>query len=212
MKQYGIFPIALLALACLAACGRSPQPNYYLLETTQPMIAPLPGDRPGAVLRQVTLPPYLDRDALVLRSGGAVRIVVAEYHLWAEHLNKAVPRLLEANMRPLLQENGFNLLWPDMTDTALQIDADLLRLDGSPGGTANISARWRILDMEGTLLAQGVFARETDAGSSHESMVQTLSCLLADFGRELAQAACGAFEQLAVQSRNSAQKKKGKHR
>ncbi|MDR2727451.1 MAG: PqiC family protein [Deltaproteobacteria bacterium] len=200
MKQYGAFPIVLLALACLAACGgRSPQPKYYLLGEEQPVVAPLQKGGAAVVLRQVSLPSYLDRDALVLRSGGAVQITVAEYHLWAEPLNRAVPRLLEETLRPLLQEKGLRLLWPDATDAALQVDVALLRLDGIPGGAAGISARWRILGRTGALLAQGVFTKETDAGADYESMVRALSRLLADFGRELAQASEGAW--LAAQNR-----------
>jgi len=211
MKKYGPFPLILLVLVCLTACGgRSPLPKYYLLGGEQPVVAPLGEDRPSVVLHQVALPPYLDRDALVLRSGGAVQIVVAEYHLWAEPLNKAVPRLLEETMRPLLQKNGLNLLWSDAADAALQVDAALLRLDGEPGGTAELGARWRILGREGALLAQGVFTRETDAGGSFESMVRALNRLLADFGRELAQASADAYARIAVQSRDGRAKRKGR--
>ena len=206
MKQYGAFPIVLLALACLTACGgRSPQPRYYLLGEEQPVAAPVQEDRPAVVLRQLSLPPYLDRDALVLRSSGAVQITVAEYHLWAEPLHRAVPRLLEETLRPLLQEKGLRLLWPDATDAALQVDVVLLRLDGIPGGTAGINARWRILGRAGDVLAQGQFTMETDAGAGYESMVRTLGRLLADFGRELARASEGAW--LAAQKRGAVGKK-----
>jgi len=209
MKKQYAFPAALLALACLVSCGgRSPQPRYYLLGEEQPVVAPLPGDRPTVVLPQVSLPSYLDRDSLVLRSGGAVQIVVAEHHLWAEPLNKAVTRVLEETMRPLLHEKGLNLLWPDAADAALRVDVALLRLDGAPGSSAEVSARWRIFGREGALLAQGAFTRNTDAGGSYESMVRALSRLLADFSGELAQASSGAYERLAAQSRNGVGKKK----
>jgi uncharacterized lipoprotein YmbA len=202
VKKYGLFPIALCVLACLAACGgRSPQPKYYLLGEERPAAAVPQGDGPAVVLRQVSLPSYLDRDALVLRSGGAVRMAVAEYHHWAEPLSKAVPRLLEETMRPLLQEKGLHLLWQDAADAALQVDVALLRLDGIPGGTAGISARWRIQDASGTLLAQGLFTRETEAGADHESMVRALGSLLADCGRELARASEDAYGRRATRSR-----------
>jgi uncharacterized lipoprotein YmbA len=178
-----------------------------MLGEGQPLVAPLQGDGPTVVLRQVSLPSYLDRDALILRSGGAVQIAVAEYHLWAEPLNKAVPRLLEETMRPRLHEKGLNLLWSDATNAVLQVDAVLLRLDGVPGGSAEISARWRILNREGTLAAQGVFTKEMDAGDSHESMVRALSRLLAGFGQELAQASGGAYGRIATQSRSGDGKK-----
>jgi uncharacterized lipoprotein YmbA len=209
MKKIYAFPAVLFALVCLAACGgRSPQPRYYLLGEEQPLVAPVPGDRPAVALRQLSLPSYLDRDALVLRSGGAVQITVAEYHLWAEPLNKAVPRLLEENMRPLLQEKGLNLPWRDATDAALQMDVAFLRLDGATGSSAEISARWRIASREGVLLAQGLFTGETGAGDSHESMVRALSRLLADFGRALAHASEGACERFAAQGRDGAGKRK----
>jgi len=203
MKKFCAFLMLLCVPACLAACGgRSPQPQYYLLGEEQQPVAPLQGDKPTVALRQVSLPSYLNRDALVLRSGGAVQLVVSEYHLWAEPLNRAVPRLLEETMRPLLQEKGLNLLWPDAADAALQTDVAFLRLDGIPGGSAGISARWRILYREGGLLAQGVFTKEADAGNTHESMVRALSRLLADFGRELARAADGAYGRFTAQHRD----------
>ena len=138
MKTCGVFPALLLALVCLAACGgRSPQPKYYLLATEQQPAASTPqGDKPTVALRRVSLPSYLDRDALVLRSGEAVRISVAEYHLWAEPLSKAAPRLLEETMRRRLQEKGMNLLWSDAAGADMQVDVVLLRLDGAPGGAA----------------------------------------------------------------------------
>jgi uncharacterized lipoprotein YmbA len=203
VKKYGLFPIVLCVLACLAACGgRSPQPKYYLLGEERPAAAPPQGSGPAVVLRQVSLPSYLDRDALVLRSKGAVQITVAEYHLWAEPLNKAVPRLLEESMRPLLQEQGLQLLWPDAADAALQMDVALLRLDGVPGGAAGIDARWRILDGTGVLLAQGLFSREAEAGADHESMARALGRLLADCGRELARVSEDAYGRLATRSRH----------
>jgi len=199
MKKRYAFPIVLLALACLTACGgRSPQPKFYLLEEEPSIVAPQQGDRPTVVLRQASLPSYLDRDALVLRSGGLVQIEVAEHHHWAEPLSKAVPRVLEEVMRPILQEKGLNLLWSDAMDAALQVDVAFLRLDGAPGGVAGISARWRILNRDGVLLDQGLFTRETDAGDNFESMVRALSRLLADCGRELARASEGAYRRLAA--------------
>jgi uncharacterized lipoprotein YmbA len=110
-------------------------------------------------------------------------------------------------MRPLLQEKGLNLLWPDSTDAALQVDVVLLRLDGALGGNAELGARWRILDREDVLLVQGAFTREMDAGDSHGSLVRALSRLLADFGRELAQVSGDAYGRLAAQSRGGAGKK-----
>ena len=213
MKQYGALPLLLLALACLTACGgRSPQPKYYLLGEEQPAAtAPLREDGPAVVLRQVALPPYLDRDALVLRSSGAVQITVAEYHLWAEPLNMAVPRLLEETLRPLLREKGLRLLWPDATDAALQVDVVLLRLDGIPGGAAGIDARWRILDRTGVLLDQGRFTMEKDAGTGHESMVRALGRLLADFGRELARASEDAWR-TALDRGEAGRKARGRER
>jgi len=209
MKTYQAFPVVLFALACLTACsGRSPQPKYYLLGEEQPVVVPLPGNRPAIVLHQFSLPSYLDRDSLVLRSDGSVQVVVAEYHLWAEPLNKAAPRLLEETMRPILQEKGLNLLWRDTADADLLVDVALLRLDGAPGSSAAISARWRIVDSTGVLLAQGLFTRETDAGDSHASMVRALSRLLADFGRALVQASGEACERRAAQSRDGTGKKK----
>jgi hypothetical protein len=58
------------------------------------------------------------------------------------------------------------------------------------------------------LLDQGLFTREADAGDNYESMARALGRLLANFGRELAQAVADSCEGLAAQSRDGAGKKK----
>ncbi len=199
--------LAATVLACLAACGgRSPQPKYYMLDEAKSASAPETG-APGVILRRVSLPSYLDRDALVLRDPGAARLTVAEYHLWAEPLTKSVPRLLEESMRAAVQEKGLSLLWPDASDEALLlVDTTLLRLDGNPGTKVELAARWRVLDKKEKLLAQGVFEKEYPAGENYEQMVQAMSRLVDDCGRELARAALNAYDQLRDKSDADARK------
>lgn len=182
--------LLLLSAVCLAGCGRSPQPRYYMLGGAQKAHAPQQTETGrGVLLRRVSLPAYLDRDAIVLRREDAVELTVAEYHLWAEPLGKTVPRLLEETMTPVLQEGGLTLLWPDAeTDAALSADVAVLRFDASPEHTAELQARWRILDREGGLLDRGLFGRTREAGGDYGSMVRNMSLLVEDLGRELARA------------------------
>jgi uncharacterized lipoprotein YmbA len=155
--------------------------------------APLKTAVAGVLLRKVDLPSYLNRDELVLRKAGGVEYAVAEYHLWVEPLSRALSRLLEETMRPAIQERGLDLLWPDAEeDAALRVEAAVLRFDASPGHRAWLRARWRILDGKGRLLLEGLFDRESDAGSGYDGTARALGLLAGDFGRDLARAVLDA--------------------
>ncbi|MFG6375162.1 MAG: ABC-type transport auxiliary lipoprotein family protein, partial [Desulfovibrio sp.] len=78
-----IMAILMLALG-LCACGRSTPTNYYLLESSPGQIQA--ESLPAGTLRvaMVEGPNYLNRNNIVSRVKGEPRLILAEFHLWAE--------------------------------------------------------------------------------------------------------------------------------
>ena len=193
----------IVSILCLAACGRSPQPLYYALDadretgggSEEASIAPAEHVRGRVVLSAVFLPAYLDRDEIVTRRAEAARVDIAEYRLWAEPLDKAVPRVLEETMRPVLRENYLELLWPERsTDADAAVEVKILRFDAVPGGEAVLAARWRIVNKEGKHFAAGLFAQAESVGSAYEDIAGGMRLLAGEFGRKLGQEAVAAIE------------------
>ena len=204
--------MAILLMCCaLTACGwRSPPPDYYVLAplASDMQAAPSPTlalekNAPGVLLRKISLPAYLEREALVLRKGQEVRLVVAQSALWAEALDSALPRLLEESMRPVVQQKGLDITWENANPSpVILVDVTILRFDGNPGHKVWLDARWRMLDRNENLLAQGVVGRNSEAGENNAEMVQALGQLGVELGRDLADAAIMAYARMKEKDPN----------
>jgi len=144
------FPTLMLALVTIAAlavstgCGSSPKTNFYVLDSTAER-APITTDlRIG--IGPVTLPPYLDRTAIVSRSSGTT-IDVADFDLWAEPLEGAFARTLAEDISRLFgTEAVFVHPWGTTMKVIFRVPVRVIRFDSSPNGDATLVALWRILD------------------------------------------------------------------
>lgn len=185
MKIAIIFCCALF----LTGCGRSTPSNFYLLESSLgPMQAEI---APGTTLRvaQVETPAYLARNNIVSRVAGETKLIVAEFHLWAEPVSSGARRVVEEILtEPMLKNNIYVL--PSGTeehgDYVLLID--IQRLDGNFNEKAVLEARWSLLNKDDKPLERGIFsAEEMVAGADYNKLVTAESSLLKKFGQHLAQ-------------------------
>ena len=80
----------------LVACASTPAPiQYYRISPASAEMS-MAVDKDSAtkvVLESVELPSFLSQPGLVMQSGHN-RITISKTHLWAERLDKALPRLL----------------------------------------------------------------------------------------------------------------------
>lgn len=181
--------LALLALAfCLSACGRSTPTNFYLLESS---LGPRQIDSlPSRTLRvaQVETPSYLNRNNIVSRVNNQTRLILAEFHLWAEPVSNGVRRVVEEVLIAPMLENGINVL-PSGTeergDFVLLIDVQ--RLDGNFNEKAVLESRWTLLSRSDKPLSSGIFAAEEMVrGANYDVLVEAESALVRQFGEYLA--------------------------
>lgn len=184
-----LITLMTLLIIPLGGCFRSTPTNYYLLESSQ---KPFSADNlPGKSLRvaQVEVPGYLNRNNIVSRVQGETKLILAEFHLWAEPVGAGVRRVVEEVLtRPLL-ENGVNVL-PSGTESGgdYVLLLDLQRLDGNFNEKAVLECRWTLLDRDEKPLRRGIFAAEEMVnGADYNILVGAESKLARELGQYLAQ-------------------------
>ena len=191
-------PWTAVALVLLLFCGlnagcasRSPATNYYILdsgESTPSLRESKPDKRPRVQLRRVDIPGYLDRNAIVTRDAGGVRLTLAEFHAWAESLGGGAQRVLSEVLTPLLLERGVLLqAMDDDVRGPLQLFVQVQRFDGILGGEAVLDARWTLRNEDDKSIARGGFVDREPAGNSYDSLVLAQSQLLRRLGQALAE-------------------------
>ncbi len=180
------------AVFCLsfAGCGgRSPATMYYAMQSdiSAPGTSNLSGNKEVA-LYKVDIPAYLDRNSIVSRDPDGVRLSIAEYHQWAEPVDRGVRRVLSETLAPVVLGNGGVLLASnDSTSSAsIRVYVDIQRLDGTLNGDAVLSASFTVRDRDEKVLSRGLFSESEAAGQTYDSMVAAESRLLVKFGKSMA--------------------------
>lgn len=146
----------LLALAliggslAMSGCGSSPATRFYVLESTA-------SDGGAAIdltvgLGPVQLPPYIDRDAIVTRSGPTT-LTLAEFDRWSEPLQDGFERVLAQDLAALVGTPRVERHPWGAAHVDVRVPVEVLRFDSDPDGTATLVARWSITTTAHTVLA-----------------------------------------------------------
>jgi uncharacterized lipoprotein YmbA len=151
--------------------------------------APAPGSL-GVGLGQVKVPPYLFDTSLAVRKG-TNEITYLTSVVWAERLDTGLQRVLAANLMALLPAQVRLSAWQS-DDVSAEIHVSIQQFDVDTAGHGVLVAWWRILSPGGgktlktdeTHLARAGPPPSVDPSGA----VATLSELVADFSRQLAEA------------------------
>lgn len=181
--------MALLTL-CLAGCfGRTPETDYYMLESGLSLADVDMADKnmPRIQLRRVDIPGYLSRDAIVTRGQSGVRVTLPNYRAWAEPLDGGMQRVLaESLTQPLLKQGILLQALDDEGPGAWQLFVQVYRFDGVLGGQATLEARWTLRGGRDQTVARGVIVESESAGADYESLVLAQSALVRRMGEKMA--------------------------
>lgn len=125
MKNY--VTLAVLGLA-LAACASTPATiEYYRIDPANSAnTAAISDTAKTVVLDAVELPGFLSQPGLVMQSGDN-EISISKTHLWAERLDKALPRLLARKLQSRTTEFVFyerDSDWAATTDYLVRVRID----------------------------------------------------------------------------------------
>ncbi len=136
----------------------------------------------------VRLPSYLNRPQIVTRSGRN-ELQLAEFHRWAEPLEKNFMRVLAENLSIMLPTDSVaNFPWKDFRAVDHQIKVEVTRFEGRLGSDVVLVARWSVLEGDNR---QAVVTRKSDfreptGGEDFAALVSSQSDLLAALSQEIA--------------------------
>lgn len=167
------------------------------------VLTPLPPAEPQATtpsslavgIGQVKLPAYLFNSSMAVRKG-TNEIDYSQSTLWAERLDIGIQRVLAADLATLLRTQQVRLSSWRSEDVSVEVYVAIEQFDVDARGEGVLVARWRIVAPGGENLLRSGESRFKRQGPSPDKdpsgAVATLSELLADLGRELAQSAAQA--------------------
>ncbi len=190
------FFMTFMVCACATGCSfLRPAPDI----SRHFVLSPLPATEAANVTSgasdvgvvHVKIPAYLFNSSLAVRKG-ANEIVYPPGTLWAERLDTGIPRVLAADLSSLLPRDQIRLSVGPGDDAAKEIGVTIEQFDVSSTGQAVLVAKWRILSPGGEEMLRSGESRFSRSGPAPDTdpsgAVVTLSDLIADLSRQLAQA------------------------
>lgn len=163
------------------------------------VLTPLPAAEPGTVapgslavgVGQVKLPAYLFSTSLAVRQG-TNEVEYLPSTIWAERLDTGFQRVLAANLAIVLPTDRISLSPWQRDAVAAEVYVAIEQFDVDARGRGVLIARWRILSPGGEKILKAGGSRLARQGPAPDAnaggAIATLSELVADFSRQLAQA------------------------
>ena len=194
LKKIVLFVSFVILGGCLGTGTQKPT-DYYLLQTLNSS-----AEERGAVVGEgivlgvgpVRVQEYLNRPQIVTRTS-TNEIKIHDFHYWGEPLNSNFTAILAQNLSLLLSTDRI-LIFPYRSKQELPFDyqvvVDVIRFDGEPGVKASLLAQYYILKFEENerkviVTTQPSFSKPL-ADKSFETLVATMSELVADLSRQIA--------------------------
>ena len=180
---------------CLGKGTQKPT-EFYLLQPLDSSIeeqGAAVGEGIVLAIGPVRVRDYLNRPQIVTRTS-TNEIKIHEFHYWGEPLNSNFTAILAENLSVLLSTDRI-LIFPFRRQQGLPLDyqvtVDVIRFDGEPGVKASLLAQYYLLKFEGNerkqiVTRQPSFSKPL-ADKSFKTLVATMSDLVADLSRQIAE-------------------------
>ena len=182
--------LALFAAGCVP--GSTGPSRYFVL-------SPMPGQKAEAQsftgegrvsvgIGPLDLPGYLDRPQIVTQVSEN-RLNLGEFDIWAESLQDNFIRVLTENLSALLVSEPVVIFpFKDAFRPYFQVKIDVMRMDGTLGGDAVLTANWAIFREGRTemLVAKRSTYKEAADGESYEPLVAAQSRAVMALSRDIA--------------------------
>jgi uncharacterized protein len=189
--------ILLCALLLLGACfGKSPKPDFYLLEPlADTNAAPLTDTQRSVIaLSPVDLPKYVDRTQIV-QSTGKNSYQLNETQRWAEPLSDNINRVLAENLARLIPAD---VVSPNASSLARQakikIQATIVEFHVTPDQSALLRAQWTIRQNDAIVAARQREYRLPASSTDYKLMVNALNGCVDQLSRDIADSAKSYIE------------------
>lgn len=178
----------LLAGALAVACGSSPTPRFWAIESLEDGTAPAGFRQLGVAVGPVSVPRYLERPQIVRRRGDS-SLVYGEFDRWGGSLESDLLRVLGENLGVLLETDRI-VVYPRRAPFPMsyRVRIDFERFEGVGGEELLLKARWVIAsgDDGEALAVETTSVREPLDGGSVQELVRAHGAALAELSRTLA--------------------------
>lgn len=154
--------LLLLAVLLIGACGRSKEPQYYVLN---PVYAQKTSEQHYINLRlgidEITIPEYLDKPQLPVYYT-AHRSALDENYQWAEELKSNVRRVIKTNLTTFLPGALIeNAPWDIKFKPTYRLDVDISQYKVNIEGLSVLAAEYVIYHNDEPVKKYRVFYHET---------------------------------------------------
>jgi len=187
------FVACLLAgVLLLAACGAS-STRYYVLDS-QPAAKVLPQAQSRSIaIRQIEIPPYLDRPKLVVRDADN-QMHIAEYEQWGGHLRDNIARTLADNLAARLEGVAVSVApFPGSLDADTSLLIDIRRFERMPDGHVQLQLQWHVEMPDGTRITrlETLRSQARTGADDYAAITRAMSSLLAVLSDHMSAAIAG---------------------
>lgn len=180
----------------LSGCGRSSPTTYYILDGSGPPAQQDISAERTLRVAMVNIPDYLNRNNIVSREPGENRLILADFHLWAEPLSNGIRRVAQGLLAAMLRGRNIEVI-PNGSDQDADyvLELDINRLDGNFGGNATLAAAWTLFGKNASATAGGEFVGQAPvSGNTYDILVNAESQVIRDMAESVAPAIASAIE------------------
>jgi len=181
--------LALCISGSLIGCGGSVT-QYYVLDTTATKQMEGVVNLPSIAIRQLEIPPYLDRPRMVSRDHGS-ELHISEYHQWGGRLRDNLARTLADDLGVELASPNISAVpQPGAMDADISLLVDIRQFERLPDGHVHLKVRWQIQQTGSVVQSHlNYFSSSTRMDSDdYAGMAQAMSSLLSRLSRNMAKA------------------------
>ena len=187
-RPFALLPVALIAAACIKMGPTADVTRYFVLAPVAESAATTTANGPVIGVGPVTIPSYLDRNAIVTRVGPS-EVNPAETHRWAEPFRSMLQQTLAANLTAELgASRALTYPWRRNLEPSIVVEVDVRRFEPATDGTVTLEAGWAVTaggqEQHGTTMLT-----EPTGVAGPDAQVAAMSRLLGQLSAELAEAA-----------------------
>ena len=183
--------LGLLLGGCVIKPARVPTRHFVLVPIQTPEHAATKAPALAVEVAFVKMPAYLLRDSMVIRKSSD-EVEYLETALWAERLDRSFRQTLEQNLWLLLASAPAYLSASERDRVGVRVSVNVEQFDVDTEGRGTLLAAWRLTALGANKPMKIGQAHLTRPGPSPrgkpEAIATTLSALVAEFSRDLAQA------------------------
>ncbi len=179
-----------IAMGGFAACSSTPDPNFFLLQTTQGHNAEVATASPDDVIiiGPVTLPEHLSRREIISHHA-PFQIAVAEFDRWAEPLDAGISIVLTENLSAIFGSEKVLDYYANLAISAdYAVRVRVLEFGAHDGDRVLLSAQWSVHDKTGKQIALRKTQYESPIMASEDktALVAVMSGLLGQMSQDIA--------------------------